>query len=95
MSRPKTPLCDKLVARQDEWNAIAMFIEWCSEQHIELSTWVKSKGYHGDWYLIVPGDLEALLYRYFDVDAERVERERRALLDWVRQQQKKKEAEEK
>lgn len=87
------PECDKLGKRLDEWNAIFPFMEWLREQKIWLAHTITKREYYGDDYsdelmetmVSIPQSLEDLLYDYFDVDPAELERERRELLESLRE----------
>lgn len=55
---------------------IREFLEWLDAQSIDLA----KLSPHGSRYLLHMEDREAMLHRYFNIDAVRLETERRALL---------------
>uniref|UniRef100_A0A6M3X6A3 Uncharacterized protein n=1 Tax=viral metagenome TaxID=1070528 RepID=A0A6M3X6A3_9ZZZZ len=93
MSRPECPECDKLGKRLAEWNAIYPFMEWLQEKKIWLAHTITKREYYGACYedepmdtmVPIPQNLENLLYEYFEVDPAELERERRALLESLRE----------
>lgn len=82
------PECDKLNDKIDEWNAIYPFIEWLQEKGIWLAHRITLREFYGEDYEDEPMEtlvpisqtLENLLYEYFKVDTNELEKERRALL---------------
>ncbi len=86
------PECDKMNERTDEWNAIYPFMEWLQEKKIRLAHTITKREYYGEDYEDEPMEtmvpisqsLENLLYEYFDVDLAELERERREILDSLR-----------
>ena len=87
------PECDKLGKRLNEWKAIFPFMEWLREKKICLAHTISKREYYGEDYkdepmsTMVPifQSLEDLLYEYFDVDPAELERERRELLESLRE----------
>jgi len=86
------PECDKLSSRTAEWDAIYPFIEWLLEKKIWLAQTITKREYYGEGYEDEPMDtmvpilqsLDNILYEYFDVDPNKLERERRELLSSLR-----------
>ena len=80
-----TPTCDKLNAHTDEYNAIAMFIEWLQENRMCIAVWRSEKEVgENTWLLDHPYPWSSptpnLLYKYFDIDPAELEKERRQIL---------------
>ena len=74
----KYPQLAKMQEVQDTSQAIGEFLEWLGEQRIDLCSIIQGAG-HDRWAPITDGT-EKLLARYFDIDLNAVERERRAVL---------------
>ena len=80
-----TPTCDKLNKHTDEYNAIAMFIEWLQENRMCVAVW-RSEEEVGEntWLLDHPypwsSPTQNLLFKYFDIDPAELEKERRQIL---------------
>lgn len=55
---------------------ISEFLDWCAEQRIELARMGQFERLHP----LTEGQL-AMLQRYFDIDAVKLENERRALIE--------------
>jgi hypothetical protein len=74
-----TPECDKITAARSESQQIGNFLEWLAEQNMEICTRRETGWGH---VMMIPQmeSREQLLARYFEVDLQEVERERRALL---------------
>ena len=93
--------CEKLAEKTPEWNHIYPFMEWLQEQGLFLcrndteedakargETQLKNGSFWINPYPIPVGkSIEILLYEYFNVDPEQLERERREILNKLRQQQ--------
>jgi hypothetical protein len=74
----KYPQLAKMEEAQTASQAIGEFLDWLSEQRIDLCSVIPGTG-HDRWAPITDG-AEKLLARYFDIDLNAVERERRAVL---------------
>jgi hypothetical protein len=75
--QPATPTLDKLRFVKDKSQAIGEFLEWLmGEQKVQLML------YHE----LAPErrNIERLLADFFEINLDEVEKERRALLDWMR-----------
>ena len=96
--------CEKLAQYRNEWDAIMMFIEWLQQNHMCIGVWrtkkqaTNEKGEVKEHLLEHPypygQTIENLLYQYFDVNPEKLERERREILVQLATQQRKEEKEE-
>jgi hypothetical protein len=80
---PATPELDKLKALQGETQPIGNFLDWLLHE----------KGYsiceldsHGE-SVIVSSSIETFLADYFKIDRKKVEEEKQAILEWMRNQQ--------
>jgi hypothetical protein len=86
--QPKSPECEKLASVSEDSNKIGEFLAWLArEKHVELAQW------HGDElilhnsYSLAEWSINKMLADYFDIDMKEVERERRILLEWLREVQ--------
>jgi hypothetical protein len=94
--QPPCPECEKLASVSDRSNEIGEFLNWIAGQGLIISEWVKnedddtndympeillSAGYHTNT------GINKLLAKYFEIDLDKVEQERRALLEWLREVQ--------
>lgn len=75
---PKTPELDKMKAVQEKSQAIGAFLDQLSSEGIYLAQ------YEGDELFSLNQSIEQTLANYFDIDLNKVEEERRALLDHIR-----------
>ena len=83
------PECEKLNERTKEWNAIYPFMEWLQEKKIWLAHTITKREYYGEDYedepmetmVPIPQSVENLLYEYFDIDVNKLESERRQILE--------------
>lgn len=83
LPEPERPECAKLVEVSPDSQKIGEFIEWLHENGMQIC---KLEGYADsfrDEYTPVPDNTEKLLARYFQIDLDVVETERRALLEWI------------
>ncbi len=87
------PECAKLSAKTEEWNVIYPFMEWLQEKKIRLAQTITKREYYGEDYADEPmgtmvpilQSFGNLLYEYFEVDPVEVDRERKALLESIRE----------
>ena len=80
-----TPELDKMLAVKAESQPIGEFLDWLGGEGIHLCTYRESANGFADGFF-VPDDrrIEQLLADYFDIDLQRAEEERTALLDAIR-----------
>lgn len=71
------PECEKLKAISDKSNAIGQFLD---ESDYTLCKWDEKH----ERYWPVHESIEQILAKYFDIDMEKVETERRAMLENLR-----------
>ena len=78
---PKCPECDKLAKVAPESQKIGEFIDWLSnEKGIHLASYDVARDLE---YIHIP--IERLLADYFKIDLNKVEKERAAILKWIRE----------
>ncbi len=70
----KTSECDKLHKIKDKAQSIGEFLDWLVEYH----------------QVSLPDSIVELLAEYFDIDLEKVEEEKRAILEELRNKENKK-----
>jgi hypothetical protein len=75
----KMPECERLSAITDEWNAVAQFLD---NSEFSLCEWSD----RNNQYVPVHKTLTQVLAEYFDIDMDKVEAERSALLEEIRKQ---------
>lgn len=78
------PECEKMAAVKDQSQKIGEFIEWLrSEKDWEICEWW-GKLNHGGSYSPARFSTENLLAEFFNIDLDKVEKERRQMLDELR-----------
>jgi hypothetical protein len=77
-------MLDRMKAVRERSQAIGGFLEWLQSRGYVLC--FRAEGQHpGIPYLPAVKSIEELLAEYFGIDLDAAERERRAVLEWVRQ----------
>lgn len=82
---PKTPTLTRMAAVREESGTIGEFLAWLQAEGYVLCRWqdaVRPPGYYP-----AGRTAEQLLATYWGIDLEAAERERQAVLGWVRRQQ--------
>jgi len=81
---PKYPECEKVSAVSDASNQIGTFLDWLPSQGIHLARWQKD-----DWGEegMVPNrtPIQELLAKFFEIDQDKLEEEKRAMLGALRE----------
>lgn len=86
MSLENHPECDKLLAVKDKSQPIGEFLDWLrNEKGIEFCRWMEAEDIEPEGYYPDYTRTEELLAEYFEVDLKKVEEERRAMLDDLRE----------
>lgn len=78
------PECEKLGRVHEQIVTITQFMEWLSSEHVMLGK------YLADWaesFQPISENTDQLLYRYFEIDPQKLEQERRAMLEKLRKDQ--------
>jgi hypothetical protein len=78
----KYPECEKLLKVKDEAHKLGFFLDWLDGQGIRLAI-VDEDDQDGNMARIRE-DKEHLLAQYFEIDLDKVDAERRAMLDEIR-----------
>ncbi len=74
--------CEKMAAVKGQSQVIGEFIEWLRlEKDLEICEW------NGGDYFRVSSSTEELLGEFFDIDLEKVEKEKRQMLDELRRKE--------
>lgn len=73
--QPACPECEKLAAASEKHRIIMEFLEWADAKDVYL---LDDNNY--------PVDHHKFVVEYFEIDLDKVERERRALLEWLQEQ---------
>lgn len=91
--QPPCPECEKLAAVSKQSNKIGDFLDWLMSKGIVLAEWVENED--EDTSDIMPdllmssirgsNGINKILADYYGIDLDKVEQERRALLDWLRE----------
>jgi hypothetical protein len=80
---PPTPELDRRRTYLDEARALTPFLEFLRDKYA-FDYDRRARNEHLPAGLIqLPGDFEQILADYFEIDLERVEAEREALLEWL------------
>ena len=90
--QPPCPECEKLLAVSEKSNEIGEFLDWMfRETDYVLAKWCEEECEDGqDYYRVHLSDgmINDILAEFFHIDLDKVEQERKALLEWVREEQK-------
>lgn len=85
--QPPCPECEKLSAVSDKSNEIGDFLSWLvyeRDPQLVLAEYVSETRLHEVAFTNALAN--KLLSEYYEIDLDKVEQERRALLEWVREQ---------
>lgn len=80
----QTPECDKLAKVSNEKSVLIDFVDWLGQRGIWLGRFSESR--ITDFLEPINESTDTLLNAYFQIDAAKLEKERRALLEWMRRQ---------
>lgn len=72
MERPWTPECNKLTRTASHRSLLFEFLDFLEGEGLEITK-------NGDW---TGESRDSLVFRFFGIDAKKLEEERRALLEW-------------
>ncbi|KKN64887.1 hypothetical protein LCGC14_0487210 [marine sediment metagenome] len=84
----KHPECEKIQANRDESQKLGAFLEWLqNDQQVTLCICDENiaEEYDEDRYMPIRTGIEKLLAKYFEVDLDKAELERQAMLAGLRQ----------
>ena len=85
MEHPPTPTLDKILELREQSQIVGEFLDWLGEQGIHLGRYpTRSDGSSSDFMLPIFEGHDALLHRFFGIDSDAEETERRAVLEYVR-----------
>jgi hypothetical protein len=88
--QPPCPECEKLAAVSEESNKIGDFLNWLFSKDLLIAGYEHSGG---RWETLVvrkyqgSNGINRLLAEYYEIDLDKVEKERRALLEWLQEVQ--------
>lgn len=90
-TQPPCPECEKLAAVSEESNKIGSFLDWLFSKDFVIAGYEHS-GARWETLVVVRefqggSGINRLLAKYYDIDLDKVEDERRALLEWLREVQ--------
>jgi len=86
--KPATPECEKLHAVKDKSQAIGEFLDWLkNEKHYFIAERVVDFIHEDSDLMPVWTSIEELLAEYFEIDLNKVEQEKRQLLNHIRKEQ--------
>ena len=77
------PEHEKLKLVKDRSQSIYDFLEWCAEQGMALASYGEERGYR-DTLFHVGESREQLLARFFEIDLDKLENEKRAIIEEMR-----------
>ena len=84
-----TPELDKLTTVAETSQKIGEFLDWLqSEKHYIIAEWIKDSESPQPVYCGSHGTIEGLLAEYYEIDLNKVEREKQAILDDFRKRNK-------
>ena len=94
-AQPECPECEKLSAVSEESNQIGAFLDWMFEKYT-VCEWIDERDVYDEetgeeWdepagFYKVHQSIEQWLAEYFEIDLKKVDKERAALLEWLRSQ---------
>ena len=73
------PECDKLSKVSKESHIIGAFLDWCNSEGVHLATYYEDRG-----LVVDRRSIEQVLADYYDIDLDKVEEERRHILEMQR-----------
>jgi hypothetical protein len=86
MSETKYPELEKMKATRAEADTLTRFVDWLEENDMRICKRVKvSPLYRGSPYESISESFEKLFARFFEVDLDKIEAERRQILDAQRE----------
>ena len=94
MNKIATPETDKMIAVKDKSQAIGAFLEWLNNENTVIVRYAtkdderdekgNQTGIHEGDYLPFHISIEKMLAKYFKIDLDKAEQEKRALLESIR-----------
>jgi rubrerythrin len=96
MSESDYPEHQKLQAVRERSQAIGTFLEWLLSKGFRLAKWMKvpdedpwaDKGAEVDELVQQSIDIEKILAEFYEIDLNKLEKEKQAMLEYIRKQQK-------
>lgn len=87
-AQPACPECEKLSKVSEQSNKIGDFLDWLRQHSIVLCVYDDGEEAYFDAGMMTDSGINHLLAKYFGIDLDKVEEERKALLQWFREIQK-------
>jgi uncharacterized NAD(P)/FAD-binding protein YdhS len=85
MKQPDCPECEKLSAVSKESNRLGEFLDWLEhEKGFVIAEWDKEDAYKDNNLYPTHIPYNTLLAEYFNIDLNKVEKERSVLLEYIR-----------
>lgn len=91
LQQPPTPECDKMLAVSGTSQKIGEFLEWLGQHGYEICTLQEVPGYRDEMFVPVHQSINQWLANYYGIDLKKIEEEKEALLEFVRNPLHKKE----
>jgi hypothetical protein len=85
MRHVETPECERLSAISDKSNCIGEFIDWLHEQDMTIAKWEDLEDHDDPSLWPYSGSTTRLLAQFFDIDLDKVEKEKREILEALRE----------
>lgn len=84
---PPTPELDRMRGVRDEAATISEFLDWLGSENLSICSLVKNRANPSDsYYAPISTSNEKLLAAFFEIDLDKIEKERRLLLEQIRQE---------
>jgi hypothetical protein len=80
--QPECPECEKLAKVSKESDKIGDFLDWLHQNGATICEWDNRREEYYKSYDY--NNIQKVLSLYFNIDLDKVEKERRALLEWIR-----------
>lgn len=84
MKYPATPELDKMQEVKEESQKLGAFLDWLESSGRVLCNYIENE--YSDEYRPVRDSIEEILSYYFDIDLKKAEKEREAILEYIRSQ---------
>ena len=79
-----TPELDRIAKVHDQSEIIGQFLEWLQDaSHYAIGEWISERNVQ-DSFVPAHPDINRLLAEYYDIDLDKVDQERKQILDEIR-----------
>jgi hypothetical protein len=85
-NQPECLECEKLAAVSEESNKIGAFLDYLRMNGYVLAKWGDTREEYCLEMHLSDVNINHLLAEYYDIDLDKVEKERKSLLKWLREQ---------